>query len=374
MLALPVLALAALTQWDVISLPPAGRVDAVDIADAPVSSRLAFGSVGAQGAIVFRVGQPVHAWAVDAAGHTRWERDFADGEYLACGPCPAAVVRHADGTVSAISATGDAAAPPSVLGPLLVRTSSPVGVVLASLASAGRVTFFAATSTGLIESGTSAGARLGQPLVAVTPAVDGGAVTIMQASADALAQGEFQLLHVSPIGETAETVALDPPTARPLPCQVTDGNTVAYFLAWGGPGADGTTRVVVHHTDAGPAFDATVRGVFDSCAVGPSGVVLANAANGEDGDLTRTVVRLVWLGPTGAVDAQATERVATITASVALDAGSRRAVVAGSGEAAVLVDGTSRLLLPPASAVAFDDCGGLWSADADGHVNRQERP
>jgi len=179
---------------------------------------------------------------------------------------------------------------------------------------------------------------------------------------------------VTPAGETDEVVALDPPTARPLPCQVAGADTVAYLLSWGGPGVDGFTRVVVRHLPGASPIDVTVRGIFDSCAVGPSGVVLASAANGEDGDLTATVVRLLWIGPSGAVDAQVTERAATITASVALDASSRRAAVAGGDEPVVLVGSTSRTLLPPARAVAFDDRGGLWAAAGDGRVTRTEHP
>jgi hypothetical protein len=370
-LVVPMILLAGLTQWEVGSLGSVRRRDGDQPVDGAELPHLAFGSVTSEGAILFRVGQPVHVWAVDGEGATRWERDFTDGEYLACGPCPSVIVRHPDGAVTAIGPGGAPAAPPAALGSRLAITSSPVGVVLASVAIDGRVSYFVPTSAGLIESGISVGARLDQPLVAVTPALVGGAVTVMQASADALRQGEFEVLHITPERETKVSVALDPPTSRPLPCAVADAATVAYVLVSGGPGADGATRVVVSGEGVTPV-DSTVTGVFDSCSVGPSGVVLANAANGENGDLRRTVVRLAWLGPGGLETGRATEQVEATTASVALDPRSSRAVVAGGPDRAVVLDGHARREIAAARAVAFDDRGGLWHADRDGRVRREE--
>lgn len=372
-LAVPLVGLALLTHQQVGSLVVAGRSDAVAGPDAS-GPRLAFGSVTADGAILFRVGQPVHARATTPDGVTTWERDFTSGEYLVCGPCPGAVIRHDDGTVSAIEAGGAPVAPPPQLGPHLLSTTSPVGVVLAAAEAsghpAGQVTFFTPTSTGLVESGASARARLDQPLVAVTPAWDGSAVTIMQASADALHQGEFELVHVTPTGQSAETVALDPPGSRPLPCAVADGSTVAYLLVGGGLGADGSTRVVVRR-DGAPPIDTTVPGAFDRCAAGPAGVVMASAANGEDGDLSRTVVRERWLAADGTAVAEATESIDATTASVALDPPRLRVAVAGGNSGVVVADGHRRVVSTPARAVAFDDRGGLWRADASERVSRE---
>jgi hypothetical protein len=203
---------------------------------------------------------------------------------------------------------------------------------------AGAVEFLIPTSDGLVGAGSLSDARLDQPLVVVTPASRGRAVTVMRASSDPLRQAEFEVVHVTPAGASARTVELDGPGARPFPCAVADDATVAYLQQLTGPTADGSTHLVVR-TDDGAGSEATVAGTFDNCAAGPDGAVLASAVTGADGDPAHTEVHLVWLGPSLEVRATTSEPVAGARAVVALDAPTRRVAVAGGRGPALVLDG-----------------------------------
>jgi len=330
----------------------------------------AFGSVTAAGAVVFALGEPVHAWAVDADGTSRWSRDLAAGDALACGPCPEAVLAHADGRVELVGPDGSLAPPPDVVAGGVVPARSLTGVVLAASRTGGAVEFLIPTSDGLVGAGSLSDARLDQPLVVVTPASRGRAVTVMRASSDPLRQAEFEVVHVTPAGASARTVELDGPGARPFPCAVADDATVAYLQQLTGPTADGSTHLVVR-TDDGAGSEATVAGTFDTCAAGPDGAVLASAVTGADGDPAHTEVHLVWLGPSLEVRATTSEPVAGARAVVALDAPTRRVAVAGGRGPAVVLDGATRFEHRAAAAVAFDDRGGLWWVDGDARVTHE---
>jgi len=379
LLALGVVALAVMTQAEAAdragpSTDPAASDPSTDTAaDASAPRPLAFGSVTSQGAIVFRLGEPVHAWSVDAAGDVRWQRDLARGDYLVCGPCPGAIVKQADGRAVAIDADGRPTDPPIGLAEGLVDTTSLTGVVLASTRPDHRTEFVVPTSAGLIAAGSLVDARLDQSLVVVTPATDGRAVTVMRTAADPLRQAEFEVVHVTSAGAHVVTVALDEPGARPLPCAVADVDSVAYLQQHQGPTSAGSTHVV-RRTDDGPATEATVAGAFDACAAGPDGVVLATAVTGADGDPTRTLVDLVWLDASLSAISHTTEPVAGPSASVAIDARSGRVAVAGGTGPSSLLDATSRVERPSAAAVAFDDQGGLWSVDVDLRVHHEVTP
>ncbi len=329
---------------------------------------------------MFRLGEPVHAWAVDAAGTPRWQRDLDPGDALACGPCPAAVLSHADGSAAMVGADGSPAPPPAPVAGGLIRARSVTGVVLAASRSDGAVEFFIPSTDGLVTAGRLADARLDQPLIVVTPASRARAVTILRASGDPLRQAEFEVVHVTPAGSGIRTVALDEPGARPFPCAVADDVTVAYLQQLTGPTAAGSTHLVVAAGGPTPAdggeagVDATLTGAFDACGVGPGGAVLASAVTGADGHPDHTVVDVVWLGPSLEVRATTSEPVSGARASVAVDPASLRVAVGGGTGPAVVLDGSSRLERPPAAAVAFDDHGGLWSVDVDAHVTHEVAP
>jgi hypothetical protein len=375
LLALGVVALAVMTQAEAAdragpdtATGPGAPTDT----DAP-SHPLAFGSTTASGAIVFRLGDTVHAWSVDDAGTVRWQRDLLPSEYLVCGPCPAAIVEHDGGRASTIAADGSSGAAPVDLDGGLVDTTSIAGVVLAAARPDRRVEFYVTTSAGLVSAGELADARLDQPLVVVTPATGAGAVTLMRPSADALRQAEFEVVHVTPAGSHVLTVALDAPGARPLPCVVADADSVAYVQQLRGPTSAGSTHVV-RRTDAGSLAEATVTGSFDACVAGPQGVVLATSVTGADGDPSHTEIELIWLDGSLAVAAHTTETVVSSTPSVAIDPRTDRVAVAGGTGSSVLLGIGSRRERPPAAAVAFDDLGGLWSIDTELHVTHEATP
>ncbi len=112
-------------------------------------------------------------------------------------------------------------------------------------------------------------------------------------------------------------------------------------------------------------------GAFDTCGAGPDGAVLATAVTGADGDPDRTVVDIVWLGPSLAVRATASEVVVGAGASVAVDVPTARVAVAGGVGPVVVLDGSGRVERAPAAAVAFDDEGGLWAVDRDARVTHE---
>jgi hypothetical protein len=306
-----------------------------------------------------------------ADGSVQWQRDLIDGDYVTCGPCPAAILAQPDGSSRTVTAAGIEGPGPALLGDHLIATTSLSGVVLAAGRADGWVEFYTPTSAGLVPAGSASDAGLDRPLVVVTAADGGGAVTIMRTSADPLRQGEFEVEHISPAGTHTITVPLDAPGSRPRPCTVADARTVAYGQIDPGPTADGTTHVVADR-DGHPFLDARIPGTFDSCAVGAQGAVLIASANGADGDLTRTRVDVCWVGPAGDVRATASEQVVATSASVAVDAATGRVAIAGGPEAAVVVDPLGRHERPTALAVAFDDTGGLWWAQSESHVTRED--
>lgn len=369
----PALLLAGLTQVQVALVPPPGVTDAQPGPEPPAGRHLSFGSVTRQGAIVFEVGQPVHVRSFGADGSVRWQRDLVDGEYITCGPCPGAVLVEPDGTPRTIAADGALGPGPTELGGHVVQTTSLTGVVLAAARVDGPVDFYTPTSAGLVPAGRADDAGLDRSLVVVTPADRGGAVTILRQSADPLRQGEFEVEHIDPAGTHTETVALDTPAARPRPCAVADADVVAYVQLEPGPTADGTTHVVAERGGRS-VLDARVAGLFDSCAIGGAGAVLTAAANGADGDLSRTRVDIAWVGLDGSVRASTSEQVEGTSASVAVDADRARVAIAGGTGPAVVVEPSGRQPRSPALAVAFDDAGGLWWADAPDHVTRSEAP
>src|SRR4051812_34782866 len=99
--------------------------------DASGAVAFAFGSTTAQGAILFRLGEPVHLWSVDADGRPRWQRDLAVGESVACGPCPAALLEQPDGRGLWATDDGSLGPAPAPLDAGLVPVRSVAGVVLA---------------------------------------------------------------------------------------------------------------------------------------------------------------------------------------------------------------------------------------------------
>ncbi|MGZ4729092.1 MAG: hypothetical protein ACXWB2_15335 [Acidimicrobiales bacterium] len=378
LLVLGVLALAVMTHAQALDRAgPADPADASDSSDAAgpadAPAAFAFGSTTAEGAIVFRLGRSVHAWAVDAGGAPRWQRDLDPGDAVACGPCPEAVVSHADGSAARVAPDGSVGPPPGAVAGGLIPTRSLTGVVLSVARGPGAVEFLVPTSDGLVGAGTLDDARLDQPLIVVTPAARGRAVTVLRASSDPLRQAEFEVVHVTPLGSSTRTVDLDEPGARPFPCAVADGTTVAYLQQLTGPTASGSTHLVVR-ADEGAGVEATVAGTFDSCAAGPDGAVLVSAVTGADGDPTRTVVEIVWLGPSLEVRATTSEPIASARASVAIDPPSLRVAVAGGPGPLVVLDGGTRVERAPAAAVAFDDRGGLWAVDADARVTHEVGP
>lgn len=376
-LVLGILALAAMTHGQALdrsesTQPTTAASDAADDAAGPRPA-FAFGSTTSEGAIVFRLGEPVHAWAVDAAGVPRWQRDLEPGDAVACSPCPVALLGQADGHGALLTADGSTAAAPDALADGLVPVRSVIGVVVAASRADGAAELFVPSPEGLVSAGSLTDARLDQPLLVATPAARGRAVTILRASPDPLRQAEFEVVHVTPQAVDRRTVALDEPGARPFPCAVADEATVAHLQQRAGPTDAGSTHLSVRTGVADP-IDAVVPGAFDTCAAGPQGAVLATAVTGADGDPTRTVVDIVWLGPTLEVRAARTEVLVGSRASVAIDASSGRVAVGGGSGAAVVLDGASRVERAPAAAVAFDDDGGLWSVDVDAHVTHETRP
>src|SRR5690349_12524080 len=188
------------------SSPPASAA-----ADPSAAPPFAFGSATSHGAVVFRLGEPVHLWSVDAAGVARWQRDLGPGEAVACDPCPAALVEQADGRGVGVAADGSPAPAAAGLADGLVPVRSVAGVVIAASRPDGAAELFTPTSDGLVPVGTLADARLDQPLLVATPASRGRAVTVLRASADPLRQAEFEVVHVTPDGTDTRTVALDEP-------------------------------------------------------------------------------------------------------------------------------------------------------------------
>ena len=370
-LVVPVLVLSGLTQWQVHQVDQGSAGAADPSADVVPLARLSFGSVTRGGAILFTVAQPVHVRSMAADGLVQWQRDLSDGDYVTCGPCPAAVIARPDGSSRTVAGDGTEGPAPALLGDHLVATTSLVGVVLAAGRADGSVDFYTPTSAGLVPDGSASDAGLDRVLVVVTAADRGGAVTIMRTSADPLRQGEFEVEHVTPTGTHTATVPLDATGSRPRPCAVADAEIVAYVQLDPGPTADGTTHVVADR-DGHRLVDARVPGTFDSCAVGPDGAVLSTTANGADGDLTRTRVDVAWVDLGGAVRATATEQVVATSASVALDAATGRVAIAGGPGPAVVVDPSARHERPSALAAAFDDTGGIWWAQSESHVTRED--
>ena len=371
LLVLAVAVLAAVTSAQ--ASPQAGTATGSDPADPTTRSdppTYAFGSVTAQGAIVFRLGEPVHAWSVDASGAIRWERDLAAGERLACGPCPAAVLGQTGGRAVTLAADGTTGPPPAAVAAGLLDTRSLIGVVLAAVRDDGRAELLVPTTDGLVSAGVVDGARLDAPLVVVTPATGSAAATILQAPTDPLRQAEFEVVHVANGATTRMMVALDEPSARPLPCAVADAGTVAYLQLRPGPTSAGSTHVVVAR-DGGPPLDAVVPGSFDACAAGPLGVVLGAVAVGADGDPSHSVVDLLWLDPTLATQATRSERMTGPAPSLAIDPATARVALGGGSGPSVVADGGSRIERAPAAAVAFDDRGGLWAVDRTGRVTHE---
>jgi len=366
------LALAGLTQVQRAWSSPGPAVATADpaVGDGGAAVRLSFGSVTSQGALLFEVRSPAHLRSFDAAGAPHWQRDLDDGQYITCGPCPAAILRQADGRALALTVDGSETSPPVALVDL-VATTSLAGTVLATRQADGSVTFFTPTSAGLVAAGQASDAGLDRSLVVVTPARRGGAVTVMRASADPLRQGEFEIEHVTPAGAHTETVALDGPQSRPQPCALDDAGTVAYEQLGPGPTADGVTHVVARLAD-GHRVDAQVTGTFDTCVAGAAGVVLTATANGADGDLTHSEVDVVWIDPSGSVRSSTSEQVQATTASVAVDGATGRVAVAGGSGPAVVLTSDRRTERPSARAVAFDDQGGWWWATDADHVRREE--
>ena len=376
-LVLGVVALAAMTHAQ--GLDQAGPTSSASSSSAPADAAdgdtaapaaFAFGSTSALGAIVFRLGEPVHLWSVAADGTPRWQRDLQPGEAVACGPCPAALLEQADGRGTWVAEDGSPTPAPAPLAEGLRPLRSVAGVVVAAARADGVAELFVPSTDGLRSVGALPDARLDQPLLVATPATRGRAVTLLRASADPLRQAEFDVVHLTPEGSDIRTVALDEPGARPFPCALADDATVAYLQQLAGPTADGATHLVVRRGSSEPV-EATVPGTFDTCGAGPAGTVLATAVTGADGDPRRTVVDIVWLGPSLSVRATASEVLIGLRASVAVDAPSGRVAVAGGSGPAVVLDGSSRIERAPAAAVAFDDRGGLWAVDQDARVTHE---
>ncbi len=375
-LVLGVLALAVMTHAQALdrtepndaSTPGSGDGAATDVPPA-----FAFGSTTALGAVVFRLGQPVHAWVVDADGTPHWQADLRPGEAVACGPCPVALIERTDGRGDLVNADGSVTSAPAELARDLVPLRSVAGVVLAASRPGAAVELFVPSSDGLVSAGLLADARLDQPLLVATPSTRGRAVTILRASSDPLRQAEFEVVHVTPQGSDRHTVALDEPGARPFPCAAADEVTVAYLQQLAGSAGAEATHLSVRIGGA-DAVDVTLPGTFDTCVAGPDGAVLATAVTGADGDPARTVVDIAWLGPSLEVQATGTEVLVGSRASVAIDAPTGRVAVAGGVGPAVVLDGINRVEREAAAAVAFDDRGGLWAVDTDARVAHEVQP
>ncbi len=355
-----------------------GVVERVTEAPAPPpspSSLLAFGSTTASGAVVFRVATPVHVWMVDATGAVRWQRDYSDGTTLGCGPCPTAVLRRPDGRPEAIGPEGAPEPAPTGLGPSLTALRSGTRVVFgASDAShPGRVHFFVATSGGLRDAGTADGLRLAA-YAEVVAATDGSGVTVFQASADPLRQADFEVVRISPSGVARTVESLPALGDRPEPCESATGELVGWMFAHdASAAAPATTQLVVERPGAAP-IRTRVPGWYGGCAVGPQATVVEATVSGADGDLGRSRVDVVRVSAAGAVGPPTRIAVGATEPSVALDPATGRVAVAGSTGAAVVLDGIRTVRLAPASAVAFDDQGGLWAVDRHRHVTRTARP